>query len=80
MDNTEPNKWLIEQIDKAISEEKTSRNAVADATGISYSTFWRYMQGGGSFDWDQLMRIATALNRPPAYFTPPQFQHAKEAA
>lgn len=80
MDNTRTKEWLINRIRKAIEEEKTSLNAVALATGISYSTFYRYMQGGGSFDWDELMRIATALNRPPAYFTPPQFQHAKEAA
>lgn len=80
MDNAKANEWLIDRIRQAIQEEHTTEKAVSDATGIAWATFYRRMRGAGSFDWDELMRIATALNRPPAYFTPPQFQHSKEAA
>ena len=79
MDNKGANEWLIERINEAVEEEKTSLNAIAHPTGIAWATFYRRMRGAGSFNWDELMRISTALNRPPAYFTPPQFQHAKEA-
>ena len=80
MDIKPANKWIADRIRQAIQEEHTTEKAVSDATGIAWATFYRRLRGGGSFDWDELMRIATALNRSPAYFTPPQFQHSKEAA
>lgn len=80
MDNIETKKWIANRIKKAIQEEHTSAKAISDATGIAWTTFQRRLIPVGSFDWDELMRIATALNRPPAYFTPPQFQYAKEVA
>ena len=80
MNNIEPNKWIAHQIETAIQEEHTSSHAVAKAAGIAWTTFQRRLIPVGNFDWDELMRIATALNRSPDYFTPPQFQHAKEAA
>lgn len=80
MDNKEPSVWIAHQIRKAVQEERTSEKAIADAALIPWATWHRRLKGIGNFDWDELMRIATALNRPPAYFTPPQFQHDKEAA
>ena len=80
MDMNQPSEWLTNRIRQAIQEENTTEKAISDATDIAWATFYRRMRGAGSFDWGELMRIATALNRPPAYFTPPQFQHAKEAA
>lgn len=80
MDNTETKNWIANRIKKAIQEEHTTEKAIADAALIPWATWHRRLKGIGSFDWDELMRIATALNRSPAYFTPPQFQHAKEAA
>ncbi|PMB89243.1 helix-turn-helix domain-containing protein [Varibaculum cambriense] len=74
------NAWIADRIREAVQKEHTTEKATADAALIPWTTWYRRMRGSGSFDWDELMRIATALNRPPSFFTPPQFQQDKEAA
>lgn len=74
------NAWIADRIREAIQKEHTTEKATADAALIPWTTWYRRMRGSGSFDWDELMRIATVLNCAPSFFTPPQFQHNKEAA
>lgn len=74
------NAWIADRIREAVQKEHTTEKATADAALIPWTTWYRRMRGSGSFDWDELMRIATVLNCAPSFFTPPQFQQDKEAA
>lgn len=80
MDNNIPNLWIADRIREAIRKNHTTEKATADAALIPWTTWYRRMRGAGSFDWDELLRIADALDYAPSFFTPPQFQHSKEAA
>lgn len=80
MDYNIPNLWIADRIRQAIQKEHTTEKATADAALIPWTTWYRRMRGSGSFNWDELIRIATVLNCPPSFFTPPQFRHEKEAA
>lgn len=76
MANTSAADWTAKAVAQAVVNSGKSRLQVATEAALPERTFYRRLKpGGGSFDWDELLRIAEVTGVHPSSFTPPQFLH-----
>ena len=75
------NEWIAKTVAQTILNSGLSLNEVANRSGIPYSTLNRKVKGTrGTFDWNELLAIAEAVNVRPSTFTPSAFRTQEAAA
>lgn len=67
--------WTASAVSRAVLNSGKSKLQVAQEAAIPERTFYRKLRdGGGGFDWDELLRIAEVTGVAPWTLTPPAFQ------
>ncbi len=70
---TEIRSEVVLLVNAAKGEAEMTRTALAEATGIPYSTLGRKLNGDADFTFEELYRCAIALGKLPSAFTPHTF-------
>lgn len=70
----------IDLINQALADNNTSMNALADETGIPYSTIRRSLKGGRALTIPEIRSIAAALGVWPSDLLPDDITGKQEAA
>lgn len=68
-----PAQELADKVAACILRSGRTKASVATAAGIPHTTFNRKINGYTEFTFGELLRIAAALDVPPATFTPSSF-------
>lgn len=76
---TDTSKWLGRKVDSVIVESGIKKKAIAEKTGMPYSTLNSKIHGYSQFNFDDLLRIAQVTNTDPSAFVPPEFTQAVAA-
>lgn len=77
---TTANEWLSKKVTEVIADSGITKKAIAEKTGMPYSTLNSKVRGYSPFTFDELLRIANVTNRDPSEFVPPQFHKQNLAA
>lgn len=78
--NTPPEGTAAEVVQVAMDAASVSMNALADATGIPYSTLRRKLRGQADFTLADLLLVAEALNTTPDRLLPQAFRGSSNSA
>ncbi|KFF31681.1 helix-turn-helix domain-containing protein [Bifidobacterium bombi] len=74
--NTSTDTWLGQKVQSVIASSGIKKTAVAEKTGMPYSTLNSKLRGYSSFTFDDIIRIAQVLKCDPCVFLPPSFRQS----
>ena len=70
---TSTNAWVGRKVNSVIVDSGIKKKAIAEKTGMPYSTLNSKIHGYSPFTLDDLIRIAEVTSHSPMDFIPPQF-------